>query len=198
MRGLFSSSSSHEHPQIPQRRRSVHFEKPKDTGMDGSPEEHGIECVNDLPAVGANLKDHHSFPVMMELPFHDTLHILMSTLLAIKHFLLYIFFGLGIMGRPTTLATIFVRTSALDEKAMTVRAEDAGDKGEMDNMDASQPRNIPNVEIMLQAINCVETGIYLTDNALFTVYTTLVQPFSTGRLELISTDPSADFGTAVA
>lgn len=35
MRALFSSSSAHQHPQIPQRRRSVRFEVPRDMHVDG-------------------------------------------------------------------------------------------------------------------------------------------------------------------
>jgi choline dehydrogenase-like flavoprotein len=54
-------------------------------------------------------------------------------------------------------------------------------------MDASEPRNVPDIELMLTPIRTL-TGIGL-GKSLSSIYTTLIQPFARGRVELASTDP---------
>ncbi len=122
---------------------------------------------------------------MSQMPIHDCLHKLTQPLVALWHLLLYLVFRTGLLSTPTNYASIFVRTTALDQDTMTVRARQDG----TDTMDASQSRNIPDVEIMLNAINSVV--IDMGDRALLTWFTTLVQPFSRGRVELASRDPLA-------
>lgn len=40
----------------------------------------GIPLIKELPAVGADFSDHYAIPVMLELPWKETLHFLESTM----------------------------------------------------------------------------------------------------------------------
>ncbi|OAA61784.1 Glucose-methanol-choline oxidoreductase [Niveomyces insectorum RCEF 264] len=171
--------------------------------------EMGIEVVRDVPAVGANLADHFAVPIMVELPAKDTVHKMLRPLYGLWTFLLYLLFGKGLLSLPTNAATIFVQTSSLDEATYTVRSRqqqtthntDGGSSSSsrgsnslpaatVDTMDASMPGNIPDVEIMLNPVNCINRG--LRGRAYLTFFTTLVQTCVAGRLQLASaTDPFA-------
>jgi choline dehydrogenase-like flavoprotein len=140
--------------------------------------------VHELPAVGDNLKDHYSFPVMVESPVKDTLHGLQGALSFLWNMLLYAVYGTGILATSSTPASVFVRTSAVDDDTMKVLTADP--LTSESTMDGRQVRNIPDMEIMLTPINCMTETV--PGRSLTTFYTTLVQPFSTGRVELISTD----------
>ncbi|ROW13613.1 hypothetical protein VPNG_04562 [Cytospora leucostoma] len=139
---------------------------------------HGIAVKRELP-VGASLQDHYSAAIMLSLPKSETLSLLES-ILGLWHFLLFIFTGRGLMGGSSTPKSIFVRTSAIDEDTMTVSRE-PGD------LDALQPRNIPDVEIMIQPVNSLERVV--PGHSLFSFYPTLVQPRSAGSVELRDRDP---------
>lgn len=141
--------------------------------------------VKELPAVGAKLSDHFSFPIMMELPRKDTLHIL-EGIWALWHMLLWLLFGLGLMSTGSTLHSIFARTAAINEKTMQVEPED--DDGN-DTLDASKPHNIPNLEIMVIPVSCFQRPV--PGYTLLTLYTTLIQPSGHGQVELASSDPLA-------
>lgn len=147
-----------------------------------------IPVIHDLPAVGQGLSDHTSIPIIMELPRKHTLHCLESAFVFLWHLLLYLFFGKGLLVNGTTPRSIFVHTAALDENTMTVRHNDDSDQ---DTMDASLPQNIPDVEIMINPVNCLTVNI--SGKSLFTWYTTLIQPYSRGHVKLASSDdPLAD------
>ncbi|KAH8880859.1 alcohol oxidase, partial [Thozetella sp. PMI_491] len=148
-------------------------------------ESRNISVVCDLPQVGRNLADHISFPLMMELPRKDTVHVIMTAFGFLWHFFLYMFFGTGMLSSTTTPRTIFFRTSAVDDETMKIQA--CGKDG--DNMDASQPRNIPDVEIMIIPVCSIPEPV--PGKNLFSWYTTLVQPFSQGSIELQSNNPEA-------
>jgi len=123
---------------------------------------------------------------MVEVEQKDTIHRIENLFNFLWAFLLWLFLGTGMLADSSTPASVFYRTGSLDEKTMTVQKRD--DQGR-DTMDASQPRNVPNIEVMLIPINCHRValpGIYL-----FSFYTTLVQPFSRGRIKLASRDPHA-------
>jgi choline dehydrogenase-like flavoprotein len=145
-----------------------------------------IPLVKELPAVGANLADHVSFPVMLDLPKKETAHIMQDILWGIWYFLLWLFFGAGLLGSGTTPYSIFVRTGAINEKTMQVETED-GDGN--DNMDASKSQNIPDVEIMVTGMNTFLKVIPKTTS--LSLYTAHTQPRSRGRVELASVDPLA-------
>lgn len=141
-------------------------------------EAHGITVKKELP-VGASLQDHYSSAVMLELPKSETLSLLESVS-GLWHMILYIFLGRGLMGASSTPKTIFVRTTAIDQDTMTVSKEPK-------NLDAFKPRNIPDVEIMIQPVNSLERAV--PGHSLITFYTTLVQPKSVGSIELSDKDP---------
>ncbi|KAL0469282.1 hypothetical protein QR685DRAFT_572307 [Neurospora intermedia] len=146
-----------------------------------------IPVLHDLPAVGQGLSDHTSVPIIMELPRKHTLHCLENAFVFLCHLLLYLFFGRGLLANGTTPRSIFVRTAALDEDTMTVRHDDDSDQ---DTMDLSLPRVIPDVEIMINPVNCLTVSV--SGKSLFTWYTTLIQPYSRGHVKLASDDPLAD------
>ncbi|KAK0710298.1 hypothetical protein B0T26DRAFT_743389 [Lasiosphaeria miniovina] len=147
-------------------------------------EQFNIPAVRELDAVGRNLSDHASFPVLMQLPRKHTLHTLENGLVFFWNLILYILFGTGLLAIGTTARSIFVRTTALDEQTMTVRSTD--DEGNS-TLDPSMPRNVPDVEVMVIPVNCLAESV--PGRVLFGWYSTLVQPFSRGRVELASTDP---------
>ncbi|KAK1760007.1 alcohol oxidase [Echria macrotheca] len=144
---------------------------------------HGIPVRREFPWVG-DLLDHVSIPIMVEMPRKDTLHIVENILTLLWHLFLWLVFGTGVLGSSSTPTSIFYRTGALDEKTMTISRRDKDGK---DAMDASQPRNIPNVEVMLIAIGTHRVSTPGLN--LFSWYTTLVQPFSHGRIRLYSANP---------
>lgn len=159
-------------------------------------EQHGskIPCVRDLPAVGQHLADHFAIPLMLELPAHETAHNLLQSpiLVGLRSALQHVLFGTGILSLPTNAATIFARTSAIDEATYDL-ASGGG------NNDASLSKNVPDVEIMLNPINCINVeltgstaGADPRNRAFLTLYTVLVQARARGRVELVSaTDPQA-------
>lgn len=145
---------------------------------------HGIIVKQELPAVGQNLSDHNSIPVTMDMPQQDTLHSIMTGLGFLWQFLLYVLFRRGLLACTSVLTSIFLRTTALDD-TMAVQAHD---KDGSDNMDGSQPRNIPDTEIMVIPLSCVPKTL---DRSQLTWWIALVQPESRGRVELASSDPEA-------
>ncbi|KAL2289321.1 hypothetical protein FJTKL_02324 [Diaporthe vaccinii] len=139
-----------------------------------------IPVKKHLP-VGASLQDHFSAAIMLELPKSETLTgSLLETIYGAWHFLLFILFGKGLMGASSTPKTAFVCTGALDEKTMMVNNFE-------DFADASKPANIPDTEIMVHPVNSL--GRPVPGHSLLTFYTTLVQPKSVGRVELVNRDP---------
>lgn len=153
---------------------------PRDSGKDL-----GIPLVKELPAVGTKLSDHYSFPIMMEMPRNDTLHVLESVW-ALWYLLLWILFGTGLLGASSTPYSVFARTTAIDDKTMQVKVKDDRDN---DTLDASDPRNIPDLEIMVMAINTFQRPV--PGRSLFTLYPTLIQPHGRGTVELASADALA-------
>ncbi|CAK7231558.1 hypothetical protein SBRCBS47491_007972 [Sporothrix bragantina] len=157
-------------------------------------DKHGIPCVRDLPAVGRNLSDHFAIPLMIEMPAHDTLHSLMEfpIRVGLVGFLKHLVFGSGMLSMPSNSTTIFARTSAVDES--TYRTENSATAN-----DASKPRNVPDVEVMVIPVNAINLEMagnpvhaITKGRAYLTLYTAMVQLHTTGHLELASaTDPLA-------
>lgn len=147
----------------------------------------GIAVQKDLPGVGAHLSDHHGLPIMMKIPFSQTLHRLQSNILfAIWQVLLWIWNKTGILKSGTTATTIYVNTSHIDHQTFTIRSSDHHDTTK--TIDAARPENVPDVEIMV-----IPAGTVLDrfqGLPLCSFYTCLVQPQTTGCVELASgTDP---------
>lgn len=139
-----------------------------------------IPQVKELPAVGARFTDHYSFPIMMELPKKETFHVLES-IWGLWHILLWFLLGRGLMGETSMPSTLYVRTSAIDEKEMVVRDKDQDGS---DNLESSRPRNAPDLEIMVMPVNGLER--HVPGHSLLTLYPTLIQAHATGRVELVS------------
>ncbi|KAK6212847.1 hypothetical protein LQW54_004937 [Pestalotiopsis sp. IQ-011] len=71
----------------------------------------------------------------------------------------------------------------MDDKSMTINTDP-------ENMDIQHPRNIPNTEIMIQPVNSFERA--MEGRSLMSFFPTVVQPYSTGSVELVSKDPLAN------
>ncbi|KEY75144.1 hypothetical protein S7711_01595 [Stachybotrys chartarum IBT 7711] len=153
-------------------------------GPKTSGDEIGIPLIKELPAVGATFSDHYSFPIMLELPKKETLHILES-IWGLWYIIIWLLFRTGLLSTSATSTSVFFRTTAIDEN-MQVKARDADGT---DNLDASKSRNTPDVEIMLMPINSLERGA--SGHSVFSFYPTLVQPHGKGRIEISSRDPLA-------
>ncbi|KAF7532241.1 hypothetical protein G7054_g8148 [Neopestalotiopsis clavispora] len=144
-------------------------------------EAQAIPVIKELP-VGTRLQDHYSFAIMLDLPKSETISLLES-ILGLWHFLLWVFMGTGLFARSSTPLSMFIRTTALDEKTMTINTDP-------ENMDIQQPRNIPDTEIMIQPVNSFERA--MEGRSLMSFFPTVVQPYSTGSVELVSKDPLAN------
>ncbi|KAK8054418.1 choline dehydrogenase [Apiospora saccharicola] len=150
-----------------------------------SSERLGIPLVKDLPAVGATLFDHYSMPIMLEVPKKETFHLLES-IWGLWYILLWIITGKGFLGLGAMSNTVYLRSDAIDEETMQVKDHDDGGRT---SLDASLPRNVPDIEIMLMPNSAVEREV--KGRTLMSLYPTLVQPYGSGRVELASTDALA-------
>lgn len=121
---------------------------------------------------------------MHELPLKDTLHQVETLWGILWHLFLYLCFGTGILAASSTPASIFVRSSAIDDEAMAVVPVAEGGS----TMDAHHPRNVPDIEVMLTPVRTL-TEMTSGKLSLSSMFATLVQPYSRGRIELASADP---------
>jgi choline dehydrogenase-like flavoprotein len=150
-------------------------------------ETNGVKVIRDLPAVGGSLADHYAFPIMLDIPNKETLHLLEAPLFGLWHILLWLFWGTGLMSKGSNSSTIFVRSGAVDDKTMDIQERDP-DSG-ASNMDISQPRNVPDIEVMIMAVNSFKRVV--PGRSLFTFYPCITQPFSTGMVQLHGNDPQS-------
>jgi choline dehydrogenase-like flavoprotein len=142
--------------------------------------QHDIPLVVDQPLVGAELRDHYAFPVEVELPQNETLSILNNPLVFIWEFLKWLFLGTGILADMTTPSSAFIRTASVDQTTMTIRHDP--------DTDAADQHGIPDIEVMHTNIDCIAPSF--GGPSLTSMFTTLVQPFSRGRITLASADPA--------
>ncbi len=68
---------------------------------------------------------------------------------------------------------------------MNIQANDPDDNA--DNMDISKPRNVPDIEIMIMAVNSFKR--HVPGRTLFFFLPCIVQPFSKGMVELADAYP---------
>ncbi|QYS92880.1 Alcohol oxidase [Trichoderma simmonsii] len=144
----------------------------------------GIPIVQESSAVGNNLMDHVAVPVMSRVPTRDTIHSLYNPFVFIWQFLLWLFFGRGLLSTSSTSSTIFARTTAIDDATMQVQTSCNG----KDAMDSMQPHNAPDIEVMIIPVESY-FDVYITEHSLLTWLCTLVQPFSRGNIRLTTTNP---------
>lgn len=154
-------------------------------GPEGHLQARGIAVQRHLPGVGQSLSDHHGIPVMMKVPWSETFHRLQQNIFhAIWQLLLFAWNKTGLLKSGTTAATIYVNTSHLDPDTSTLKPSPSDG-----TLDSTRPENAPDVEIM------VIPASTLLDRfpgvPLCTLYTCLVQPETTGDIQLVSTDPEA-------
>jgi choline dehydrogenase-like flavoprotein len=117
---------------------------------------------------------------MSALPRNHTLHIV-ETVAILWHFLLYLFLGRGILASGGQPGGAFVHSSCLDPQSMTVNRPSKED---------GNANQVPDIEILIIPLSTLmEHGVpgvpCLTWNA------ALVQPASTGTVELTGADPAA-------
>ncbi|KAJ5185410.1 Glucose-methanol-choline oxidoreductase [Penicillium cf. griseofulvum] len=133
---------------------------------------HKIPVVHDLPAVGAHLTTHILVPVMTELPLKHTLHIV-QTVAILWHFLLWLFSGTGVLASNGQWGAAFLHSDMLNEATMTVVPPEAGEK------------EVTDLEILICPISTlIEHGV--PGVPCMTWYAALVQPYTTGTVELSS------------
>ncbi|CAP91933.1 hypothetical protein E8E15_010209 [Penicillium rubens] len=133
---------------------------------------HKIPVVHDLPAVGANLTTHLLVPVMTELPLKHTLHII-QTVAILWHFLLWLFSGTGVLASNGQWGAAFLHSDTLDESTMTVSPPEDGEK------------EVTDLEILITPLSTlIEHGV--PGVPCMTWYAALVQPHTTGSVELTS------------
>ncbi|KAJ5494222.1 Glucose-methanol-choline oxidoreductase [Penicillium fimorum] len=133
---------------------------------------HKISVVHDLPAVGAHLTTHILVPVMTELPLKHTLHII-QTVAILWHFLLWLFFGTGVLSSNGQWGAAFLHSDSLNETTMTVVPPEDGDK------------EVTDLEILITPLSTlIEHGV--PGVPCMTWYAALVQPHTTGSVELSS------------
>ncbi|UKZ74513.1 hypothetical protein TrVFT333_002183 [Trichoderma virens FT-333] len=144
----------------------------------------GVPIVQASSAVGNNLMDHFAVPIMSRVPTRDTIHSLYNPLVFIWQFILWLFFGRGLLSISSTSSSIFARTTAIDDATMQVQTSCNG----KDTMDSMQPQNAPDLEIMVIPVESY-FDVYITEHSLLTWLCTLVQPFSRGHIRLTTTNP---------
>ncbi len=146
---------------------------------------HGVPVIRELTWVGQSLADHYAFPIMLELPKKETLHLLEVPLIGLWHIILWFFFGTGLMSHGSNTSTIFARSSAIDDKTMNIQARSVDN--DANNLDISKPQNAPDIEVMIMAVNSFKR--HVPGRTLFTLYPCIGQPFSKGMVELRDGDP---------
>lgn len=114
------------------------------------------------------------------MPVHETLQQLQSsTLQRAKHAVLYAVAGKGWL-RSAVDRAILLCTSHFDEEKGAVLATQAANDGE----------TLPDVEIMVVPVGSLPE-LY-PGKSMFTLQTCLIQPESTGTIEITSPDPGVD------
>jgi choline dehydrogenase-like flavoprotein len=123
---------------------------------------------------------------MMRMPPVESYHRMQSSsLFAIWQTLRFAWDGSGWLKSGTTTSTIFASSSHLDDETAKFKPVPGDTK-----LDGTRPENIPDIEIMVIPAGAI-VGRY-PGVPLFTLYACLVQPKTTGYIELGSLDPEAD------
>ncbi|KAF2652624.1 GMC oxidoreductase [Lophiostoma macrostomum CBS 122681] len=146
------------------------------TGKESSITRLGIPLVKELPAVGADFSDHYSVPVLLELPYKETLHLLETAMWGLWYILLWIFTGRGPVGSSTAPTALFLHTDSVDKTTMQVKASRV-----------SQDHRVPNAELLILPVNSLERAV--PGRSLFSIFPTILQPRAKGHLEITSTNP---------
>ncbi|KAK0670236.1 putative GMC oxidoreductase [Cercophora samala] len=141
----------------------------------------GIPVIREMSQVGRNLTDHTSFPIMSEIPQKHTIHSLLNPFVLTWHLLQWLLWGGGLLAASSTPRTLFVQSSAIDDKTMSVL--DRNPHTGQSTMNPHDTTNIPNIEIMITPVNTFMEAV-IPNKSLTSWYATLVQPFSRGQVQL--------------
>ncbi|OHE92230.1 choline dehydrogenase [Colletotrichum orchidophilum] len=148
---------------------------------------HDIPLVRDMPGVGADLQDHVTFSIAFHTRLIDSYLRMFNPLIGIWHFILFLLFKTGMLATSGARLCAWFHTSTIDEPTMTIKHYGNGTDDKHDNTDALRPENVPDIELLfINASYDFEKG-----KGYCAFQTTLVQPFSRGRIELASSDPLA-------
>ncbi|KAG7138736.1 L-sorbose 1-dehydrogenase like protein [Verticillium longisporum] len=147
-------------------------------------EKHNIPVIRDMPGVGANLKDHVSFGIAFEVLPSDSWIYLLRPLVAIWSFLVLVIFKTGYFASMTMQHCLFIRSGAIEDETMEVKHSD---NQKNSTLDAHRQENIPDIEYILCGHSMDDE--YVKQKGYYSLYATLLQPFSSGRIELASDDP---------
>ncbi|KAH9900666.1 alcohol oxidase [Cubamyces lactineus] len=146
-------------------------------------EEKDVPVLLDVPAVGSYLQDHVGVPLTYQVPQYDSLHQLQNNIFAaIKAGIAYIFTGRGLLSSPFQNLTALLPTRFLDDSSTLVVPDPS-------ELDASIPRNLPDLELMPLANNSTDADI--PGKELFTLLPTLIRPRSEGTVRLATSNPRA-------
>ncbi|KAF8993390.1 GMC oxidoreductase [Cyathus striatus] len=144
--------------------------------------QHGITVVKDLPAVGKHLQDHVAVPLQFRVPLRDSVVKLSAQpWTIIKEFLLYIFFGTGLLLAPMLELSIFLQIQLFNKDFSKMKAT-------LKEQDARLPENIPDIEIMPIAFG-EPTTLRPYGSGGLTFFVVNLQPNSLGSVTLSSRDP---------
>ncbi|KAJ7432329.1 alcohol oxidase [Mycena latifolia] len=129
---------------------------------------HSLVVVKDLPGVGSYLRDHLAISMSYQVPMQESLHALKNSVFrALVEVAKYLFYGGGLLGIPFVQSTIF-------------------------DLDARNPDNIPDIEVMSFAHRACEGEHHMLDRlGVFSFFPALTKPKSSGTVRLVSTDPHA-------
>ncbi|TDZ16618.1 L-sorbose 1-dehydrogenase [Colletotrichum orbiculare MAFF 240422] len=147
-------------------------------------QEHKIPLLRDLPGVGI-VSDHVAFNMSFELRLVDSFLRMMNPFVAIWMLLVYIFAKTGMLATAGARLSVWLNSRTIDEETMTLKL--STDARGHDDLDASLPENIPDIELLYAnaAFDAERGKGYGMWQAV------IAQPFSRGRVELASTDPLA-------
>ncbi|KAL0943073.1 choline dehydrogenase [Colletotrichum truncatum] len=149
--------------------------------------DHKINCVQDLPGVGANLHDHVAFAITFEVRLIDSYLRMLNPFTAIWLFLVYLVTKTGILSTSGGRLCAWIQSKNIDEATMTVKSQGNAFGENHDREDAALPENLPDLELLF--FNAAFD--YQAGKGYCGFQVALVQPFSEGRIELASSDPLA-------
>lgn len=138
----------------------------------------GIPLAKELP-VGQTFSDHWSVPIMAELPKKETIHILESVW-SVWYFIIWLISGSGLLGTTSALNSIFLNSKAIEKETMSIKTI-------KDSRDDATSDLVPDIEIIVMPINSLER--HVPGHSLFSLYPTIIQPRSMGRVELVDKNP---------
>ncbi|KAH8114085.1 alcohol oxidase [Phellopilus nigrolimitatus] len=141
-----------------------------------------IPVFKDLPGVGCHFQDHIAVPVVYQVPMQDSLVGLEKEFFTfMREFVKYMVFGTGLLLSPVVELSIFAKSDMMDAQSHL--------QATVSQMDAKDPANIPDIEIMPLAYDA--TGIpFDKSQGVFSFLNVALRPQSTGTVRIVSSNPN--------